>query len=531
MHAWRGVVWLCAVAVGCGGPLLDESLPVDEVPSEQAALLEEPDEQLQAQSPAALEEEEAAGRRGRLEPGQARLVEDIFPPTPGYPPWFGPEPESLVAFRGLLFFAVNTDEGRRELWRSDGTEAGTFAVEEFPPGGPPQPVNNVRELTVVGPQLFFVVGDEAGGDALWVSDGTSAGTRPVEGLAPVPAGSSLSTLNAVGGRLIFFRYIPQSPASPEHYELWRSDGTEAGTVRVRDLGPWSSLSNVHAVLRDTLLFALAEPEHGTELWRTDGTEEGTFLVRDIFPGTESSYPFDLRVVGRNAFFAATDPVHGRGFWITNGTPAGTHFIVGAPEAFNPRLLEVLGEYLYFTVVDPSRQRLRLYKMKVLGSDKGRVRHVATLPNPFADLPDAFPYITTFAVAGGKLFFGMAISSEGPAPRDVQLWVTDGTRSGTRLLHRPLSLGDEFTSLLYAVDDFVLFAGYQPGVTGLELWVSDGTVRGTRLLQDIAPGFASSFPRSFTRVGRQVFFVAHEETHGSELWVLPLRYAHGSCAEE
>ena len=149
------------------------------------------------------------------------------------------------------------------------------------------------------------------------------------------------------------------------------------------------------------------------------------------------------------------------------------------------------------------------------------RRVAALPNPFAGDPDADPYITTFTVAGSKLFFGLAIGSSGPAPRDVQLWVTDGTGSGTKLLHRPLSLSDEFESQLYTLDDRILFAASSEG-TGLEPWVSDGTVQGTRMVQDISPGPGSSYPRGFTRVGTSVFFVAHDTAHGDELWVLPPR---------
>jgi hypothetical protein len=53
-------------------------------------------------------------------------------------------------------------------------------------------------------------------------------------------------------------------------------------------------------------------------------------------------------------------------------------------------------------------------------------------------------------------------------------------------------------------------------------VSDGTVKGTRRLQDINPGFFSSFPHAFTRVGDCVFFVAFREDVGDALWVLPLR---------
>jgi ELWxxDGT repeat protein len=58
---------------------------------------------------------------------------------------------------------------------------------------------------------------------------------------------------------------------------------------------------------------------------------------------------------------------------------------------------------------------------------------------------------------------------------------------------------------------------------LELWKSDGTATGTRLLQDIAPGAASSIPHAFTIAGSQIFFVADDNQHGEELWSMPVGF--------
>ena len=66
--------------------------------------------------------------------------------------------------------------------------------------------------------------------------------------------------------------------------------------------------------------------------------------------------------------------------------------------------------------------------------------------------------------------------------------------------------------LFAADD---------GPHGAELWVSDGTESGTYLLQDIAPDGDSSDPGGFTLVGDQIFFSADDGSHGRELWAMPL----------
>ncbi|WP_375771501.1 hypothetical protein NR798_11530 [Archangium gephyra] len=460
-----------------------------------------------------------------MELGTASLVEDIFPPVGDVPPWFAPSPSSLVEFRGKLYFAANFEDGRRGLWRSDGSAAGTSPVKEFP--APPSPASAVpvSELTRVDTRLFFVAGDEAHGGELWVSDGSSGGTRLVKDITPGRGDSLAYNLTAVGKTLVFFRFVPGTGDAPGSTELWRSDGTAAGTVRVRDMGPDSSLIYSQVLVGGSLFFVFTDPEHGSELWKTDGTEAGTALVRDLRPGPDSSNPFYLRAVGRYVFFITQASDGLSQLWRTDGSGSGTVLVEAFPpglDTSNPRLLGVVGgRCLYLTLTNFADHRLYLYRLRVDEAGGVSKRLVSALPNPFAGEPDADPYITTFTVAGSRLFFGLAISTSGPAPRDVQLWVTDGTGAGTKLLHRPLSLSDEFETQLYTLDDRILFSGIGQG-TGLEPWVSDGTVEGTRMLQDLSPGPGSSYPSGFTRVGTSVYFVAQDPAHGSELWVLPPR---------
>ncbi|WP_224372585.1 ELWxxDGT repeat protein [Hyalangium versicolor] len=507
MRGWRGMGWVCSLAlVGCGGALSDEGLQEDE-----RSVLSAPAEPLGEEPP------ELAGRP-RL--GTAHLVKDLFPPVSG-PPWWGPYPESLVAFRGRLFFAANFEDGRGELWRSDGSPAGTRAVKTFPPAPGTTFPSQLSELTPLGSRLFFVVDDVEHGSELWVSDGTSSGTRLVKDIVSGAEGSAPYNLKAVGNILVFLRYIPETPTAPSRTELWRSDGTAAGTVLVKDLGSDTSLSFVQAVVRSTLFFVLSDPSHGTELWKTDGTPAGTMLVKDIAPGAESSYPFGLKALGRYLFFTAADPDHGTALWRSDGTATGTVLVAdltpGSDSGFL-QILEPVGSSLFLAMAEPTNGSMRLFRVKNAASGGTQVSLVATLPNPYSD-PDSSTFVTTSVGAGGKLFLALGVYGSGPAPRDVQLWVTDGTGSGTKMLHHPLSLSDEFGSTLFALDDRILFSGWNDS-TGLELWVSRGSVGNTRMLQDIAqPG--SSFPQSFIRVGSSVFFVANDTVHGNELWRLPL----------
>lgn len=517
MRVWRGMGLVCSLALGCGGALPGEGM--------------QEDERLQLSAPSEQQEsgfqESEAQEAPALEPapptlGTAHLVKDIFPPVSG-PPWWGPFPESLVAFQGKLFFAANFEDGRRELWKSDGTSAGTAPVKQFIAAPGDVYPSSVEELTPIGSQLFFAASDAAHGSELWVSDGTTGGTRLVKDIVPGPGGSAPYSLQAVGGRLLFFRYIQETPTAPARNELWRSDGSSGGTVRIKDLGSDTSLAYVQAVANNTLFFVFTDPAHGSELWKSDGTEAGTGLVKDILPGPDSSYPFGLRAAGRYVYFTATEPAHGTELWRSDGTASGTVLVRDMTPGPDSRFIQVLDSvlgYLYFTVSNPSDGSMTLYRVGN-GVEASPLKFVATLPNPYSD-PDSSLYIDNFVVAGERLFFVLGAYGSGPGPRDTQLWASNGTTAGTRMLHHPLSLSDEFGSTLFALDTRVLFSGWDDQA-GLEPWVSSGSgsVGGTRRVQDLSPG--SSLPQSFTRVGSQIFFVANDGVHGSELWMLPLHY--------
>ncbi|MFO7144159.1 hypothetical protein B9T16_22595 [Arthrospira sp. PCC 8006] len=100
------------------------------------------------------------------------------------------------------------------------------------------------------------------------------------------------------------------------YELWKSDGTQAGTVLLKDINPGtgnSSPSNF-TVFNDTLYFQANDGTNGTELWKSDGTEAGTVLVKDINPGTRNSFPSNFTVVNDTLYFSAYDDTKGTELW-------------------------------------------------------------------------------------------------------------------------------------------------------------------------------------------------------------------------
>lgn len=88
---------------------------------------------------------------------------------------------------------------------------------------------------------------------------------------------------AVAGNTLYFNSVGNSLDA----ELWKSDGTEAGTVLVKDINPGSqgSQQKFYAVYKDQLYFTAFAPDLGTELWRTDDLDGAVLAAGDACPGS------------------------------------------------------------------------------------------------------------------------------------------------------------------------------------------------------------------------------------------------------
>jgi len=407
---------------------------------------------------------------------------------------------------GTLFFTVYDSTSGHSLWKSDGTVAGTTFISTISPASRGLIQSN---LTNVNGTLFFTAYDETTGVELWKSNGTVGGTNRIKDISSGSSGSYPSNLMSVNGTLFF---------TPNTGDLWKSDGTTAGTV------PLGSPSNVsHLInINGTLFFSADDGTNGRELWKSNGTVAGTTLVKDIYPGhtrhyfydyygnvagywdeTNSSNPSNLTNVNGTLFFTS-----GGALWKSNGTEAGTVHLGGSSAE---QLTNVNGT-LFFTADDGANGR-ELWKSD--GTVGGATLVKDIYPGSHREASCGWSYYgggcsywyspnssnpSAMTSANGKLFF--TVSS--------YLWQSDGTEAGTFPL-RSVVAGN-----LTNVNGTLYFAG-DGGIIGSELWKSDGTVAGTVLVKDVRTDNFSSNPSSGINVNGTVFFTADDGTHGRELW--------------
>lgn len=394
-------------------------------------------------------------------------------------------------FNNKLFFNGWSPTNGIEIWSSDGTVAGSMLVKDINPGSgnsnPGGTDDGDGNFKVVGNTLFFTATTPNEGTELWKTDGTTAGTMLVKDIVPGSASSNIifgkNSGNTSIGNMLFF--IANDGVNGQ--ELWKSDGTTAGTVMVKDITGGSSstlFGKEFAAFGSTLFFLCNNGSNGAEMWKTDGTNAGTVMLNDISPGGASSFNLDYRfnyLIFNNQFYFVTG-TNNSDLWVTDGTSGGTHLIYSFGNA----------------------------NLKDAGNGCA-------------------------VILNNKFYFSASSST---APTGNELWMSDGTTGGTQLVkdiysgpnasdpmiilpRKPGVSGDFYDQFLLPGYKFLFFAN--DGVHGNELWVSDGTAAGTVLLKDVNPGAGSSYlPDDSTYsgyffTGNAAFLDLNNGTQGYELW--------------
>jgi ELWxxDGT repeat protein len=442
-----------------------------------------------------------------------------------------------------------------QLWRSDGTAAGTFSVapatsQQYPlfqrvgnhvlfygtdaqnnvqvmssdvtagnvvqltTGTQPSNVSFTRAIyhaTIAGFAYFSLSdGPQTTTWSVWRTDGTVAGTRRLGGIPPID--QSEPGLTRVAGDSTAI-YIETYAGNPDvRASLYEYDAG-SDTARALTTAFYSSLTDGFLAGGGALYFATNDPVKGDEPWISNGTAAGTHLIANLNPeiSDSGSSPESFVALNGKLVFAADDGVHGRELWTSDGTNAGTVLFSdvnpGAASS-DPSHLFVSNSALYFFATDANG------KQNFMRLAANTVPPQTLTSNLTPPPPAQFGIVTcqqdTPAVLNGLVYFAANDGTSG-----TELWSTDGTAAGTHMVADIASGGLSSDPCNLTVFNSHLYFS-ATGPAGNELWTSDGTSAGTLQVVDIAQGTAGSSPTGLTVFNGALYFGGYDSTK-AQLW--------------
>jgi ELWxxDGT repeat protein len=423
-----------------------------------------------------------------------------------------PLPGDFTVFNGEVFYSAVDASGDVGLWETNGTTAGTTEIGGIGNagiGGANSGGLNPSNLTVLGipvlqPAMLLFSGADAGrlnGNGLWVTNGTAAGTTELgglgsEGISGVSQIDGLipEQLTAFSPNAFTVEVLFQGLGANQFPGLWVTNGTAAGTSEVgglRNLGISGAFgSGIEfsdpVVFGHEVLFNGFDASDHFGLWVTNGTAAGTTEVGGLsdsgISGASSSgiNPTDLTLFNSEVVFDGTNKFGVQSLWLTDGTAADTHEIVG-----------------------------------VGGAPAGGIFTGGFFPD--------------FIAYNGKVLF-----QGEDASGNANLWVTDGTASGTQELTGisgaytgglfSQSVNPSFNPSFTIFNGQVLFSGTD--ATGnVDLWVTNGTAVGTHEVfgslglspsNETAVTITVPPPDDFT--GNNISDILFRDTASGDTWV-------------
>lgn len=395
------------------------------------------------------------------------------------------------------------------LWVSDFTAGGTHQVTNF--ANDPDAENSVDDLWPYrGGVLFRFSNGADGAYSMYFSNGTVGGEQALLSLPAAPDPVFIGQVVVHDDTALF----TVSNYQTNENQLWTTDGTAAQTRQIP--GPDGDLDpgTYFAVAGSHIIFNGVTAANGRELWTSDGTDTGTVMLREFSPGPANA--------GVGVEYATPDytalrvyPDDGtRQLWITDGTVSGTQPISGldpglADNTFNLFAAGFLGNDFYFwegeTLQSGELQTYQLWRYRAgtrVLENRGSLVNRGLSPSG--------------TLLGNRLVFTVDDRTVGREP-----WVSDGSMAGTRLLvnmapERTNGSSDPESFLAY--DNIALF-GASDTDGQRYLWRSDGTAAGTQRVGSAAAPVESPWPNNIrhVRLGTKLLYGGLMAYNQWELW--------------
>ncbi len=397
----------------------------------------------------------------------------------------------------------NYSQVKEELWRTDGTDAGTISLYVSDINTP------IRNLTDVNGKLFFTSGYK-----LLKSDGSAPGTTVVKDYTIDAAAQAIypSNLIAASDKLFFTAYtITQGE------EIWTSDGTTTQIVASPESASARSVTPRNLVkFGNGIMFSGNGSLSGNELLKTDGSV--VTLVKDIDTKPGGSAIENVVATKSKVYFSATNSFVGKELYVTNGTPGGATLVNDLTPSGSSDPLDIIqyrGDTILYTGFNGSKRDLysnlsAVKRVTLDGGDNGtylypsRIGDYVYFPINQNSAEGAELWRTNFtsterltdlaAPNNGSVLYGNVVGFDNEiyfslydvfTPANNGFYKVDANSATGATLVKAFN-----PSKIVVNGNAMYFFAYDPA-TGNELWKSDGTTAGTVLVKDVVPGTGSS----------------------------------------
>jgi ELWxxDGT repeat protein len=299
--------------------------------------------------------------------------------------------EVVVGSGSLRFYTQGATANDTELWRSDGTPSGTFKLLDIG-----LYYRLVSPAALRGGLFFFKDHPDTNRRAPWFSDGTVAGTRQIQ-MTPGPGTDSFDR-SAVAGSVVYF--VRNS------YELWKTDGTDAGTVQIAL--PFSNelIEGLTAAGGRLYFFTGSNTSGKDDLWKIEPGSATAVKVAEVPHSSQSRLPNGQRILIR----------YQNELWVSDGTESGTKQIVANHSSFlcDDAAATLNGSWYWMS------RNLPAGITELWRSDGTAAGTVAIHTWPEASCSSGL------VAANGRLYF----AASGSVPDRTTIWTSDGTSAGT-----------------------------------------------------------------------------------------------------
>lgn len=357
--------------------------------------------------------------------------------------------------------------------------------------------------------FYFSAYTEDSGFELHKSDGTETGTVLLKDINTIATGIG----SVPSGFIVFNNYLYFTASDGINgRELWKTDGTSSGTKLVLDIDPnGSSDPENFYIFKDELYFSARDETIGEELRKININEELTSY--DLVTGIDPSWPEQFIEYNERLYFvcvANQNKEFASSFLLWYYDPVLSQFFLIQEPQGDVKELTLFNNRLYFSALD-FNVKSELWSHEFINGNAGSPPTIITQSlTSFNGNGESAP--ENLVVVDSSLYFSAQILDENNQNLGIELCKFDS--AGNYSLVMDIINGNEGSdpvNLISYKNELYFYAIHD---SFYKLWKSDGTTEGTSLLNENALAIIGYSPTLFND---ELYFDAIDQFNGSELW--------------